>query len=449
MWPRVSCYMDCNQPRKNCVTCSTFGCANWLHEKCCKNNRYSDDDFLCPRCEDLEYRCKNCEKVENVIMCHHCEFMLCPGCFGDVFTTGVTDKYWTCARCDEGVSRAKNIKARLLRIRDESPDSSPSNEIPNEAAIEEPSVSNGDPLPSTSQVQDTRSINQIPDVPSTVPEPQNSGLEYQVEAIIAHRIKTNGSRQFKIKWKGYTDYTWEPEENLATCYETLLEYIDRFPLTLERTRIEPVISNLGGSAPSYTYNRDNWVTINHVLSAIDSNKHSKTYAANIGFAVFSQLSNEDKIYVLLYENHFYCFLHVVKLQKCFIADSSNLCATERYQDLSELIGASLTPVPVRAWIKADHCGSDAVMIALKLSVNYKSKVFADPIDLTGDKLLSSIKKVMHKHKSSSMNNVSRCTIGESAHCKICNKPFKYRNMKALKGHVRLCHKMNWLNYDQL
>jgi hypothetical protein len=38
--------------------------------------------------------------------------------------------------------------------------------------------------------------------------------EYTVERIVAERTKADGKKEYKIKWKGYTLQTWEPEKNI-------------------------------------------------------------------------------------------------------------------------------------------------------------------------------------------------------------------------------------------
>lgn len=37
--------------------------------------------------------------------------------------------------------------------------------------------------------------------------------EYQVEKIVDHKF-LKGAVQYKVKWMGYDDQSWEPEENL-------------------------------------------------------------------------------------------------------------------------------------------------------------------------------------------------------------------------------------------
>ena len=58
------------------------------------------------------------------------------------------------------------------------------------------------------------------------PEPvvTSQGLEYEVEEILDHKL-VRGKKKFLIRWKGYSDNTWEPEENLENAQEALRDYL--------------------------------------------------------------------------------------------------------------------------------------------------------------------------------------------------------------------------------
>ena len=49
--------------------------------------------------------------------------------------------------------------------------------------------------------------------------------EYEVEKIIGRgSVKDNGNVMYKVKWKGFNEDTWEPEENLAGCKHLIREF---------------------------------------------------------------------------------------------------------------------------------------------------------------------------------------------------------------------------------
>ena len=57
-------------------------------------------------------------------------------------------------------------------------------------------------------------------------------LEYEVEAILAHRYRGTRNRKasYLVAWKGYgpEHNTWEPEENLRNAPESLADYWSRW-----------------------------------------------------------------------------------------------------------------------------------------------------------------------------------------------------------------------------
>ena len=50
--------------------------------------------------------------------------------------------------------------------------------------------------------------------------------EYEVEAILSHRLHKNCETTYLIKWKGYdsSENSWEPESNLTNAEEELDDY---------------------------------------------------------------------------------------------------------------------------------------------------------------------------------------------------------------------------------
>ena len=65
--------------------------------------------------------------------------------------------------------------------------------------------------------------------PSEVEQPvfdTAQGQEFEVEAILSHRIGRRNKIEFLIRWKGFdiSDDTWEPESNLENCPLLLAEY---------------------------------------------------------------------------------------------------------------------------------------------------------------------------------------------------------------------------------
>lgn len=64
-----------------------------------------------------------------------------------------------------------------------------------------------------------------------LPDEQNtkeSLKEFEVEKIIEVHFKKNGTREFLIRWKGFStaDDTWEPEKNL-NCPELIAKFMQK------------------------------------------------------------------------------------------------------------------------------------------------------------------------------------------------------------------------------
>ena len=47
--------------------------------------------------------------------------------------------------------------------------------------------------------------------------------EYIVEKVVNKRVGTNGNIEYLLKWKGFTEETWEPKENL-NCIKLIEDY---------------------------------------------------------------------------------------------------------------------------------------------------------------------------------------------------------------------------------
>jgi hypothetical protein len=59
--------------------------------------------------------------------------------------------------------------------------------------------------------------------PEPPPELIEGEDEYKVDSITDH-MKRGKGQQYLVKWKGYSDKTWEPEANLKNASEVLKDY---------------------------------------------------------------------------------------------------------------------------------------------------------------------------------------------------------------------------------
>ncbi|ETI39181.1 hypothetical protein F443_15195 [Phytophthora nicotianae P1569] len=76
-----------------------------------------------------------------------------------------------------------------------------------------------------------KEVNEYPSRPKTrlTWEPDRLAGEYEVEAILDDRMPLSTSteravREFKVKWVGYEEPTWEPSSNLS-CGGLLYDYL--------------------------------------------------------------------------------------------------------------------------------------------------------------------------------------------------------------------------------
>ena len=64
--------------------------------------------------------------------------------------------------------------------------------------------------------------------------------KYEVKAILDKKIKRNGV-QYRVKWKGYEETTWEPTSNLGQARDAVKDFERR---------------NVGGNEPSNRHDND-------------------------------------------------------------------------------------------------------------------------------------------------------------------------------------------------
>ena len=48
--------------------------------------------------------------------------------------------------------------------------------------------------------------------------------EYEVEKILDHAITAENYLYYLVKWMGYDDPTWEPEDHLKNCPDAIEDY---------------------------------------------------------------------------------------------------------------------------------------------------------------------------------------------------------------------------------
>ena len=61
----------------------------------------------------------------------------------------------------------------------------------------------------------------------------SEGPTYAVDNLLQHRVTSDGTLEFRVKWFGYTKRTWEPRRNIPE--ELILRYFVQHRRTLRKT----------------------------------------------------------------------------------------------------------------------------------------------------------------------------------------------------------------------
>ena len=69
-------------------------------------------------------------------------------------------------------------------------------------------------------------------------------IEYEVEQVLDSKLH-HGKLQYLVKWIGYNEPSWEPEENLEHAKDTVNDFYRLHPgaprrLSIPRTRLRPI-----------------------------------------------------------------------------------------------------------------------------------------------------------------------------------------------------------------
>lgn len=129
---------------------------------------------------------------------------------------------------------------------------------------------------------------------------QKKDLYFTVAKILDHRNTSKG-RTFLIQWKNYptSTATWEPEEHLDGCYDSLQTYCEQYGL--EWSKIE---GKVGATSDVTTLNENNWVKPSEIVKAF--HKFQEGFAANITVEVWDELRTVNTIYIVPFEAHCCC-----------------------------------------------------------------------------------------------------------------------------------------------
>lgn len=151
-------------------------------------------------------------------------------------------------------------------------------------------------------------------------------IDFVVRGCMDHSDE-DGSRKFKILWSDYS-WTWEPQENLSNCAESVNLYCEQNDLELLE-----VAERVGGAVGSGLHNTSLWLTMQMVLSTIRIFEKKGASLPIVAWAKGLEVS-QDMIVVWLVKNHFYVVL-LTSTRGNFIADGQNFCISNPQEEIEE------------------------------------------------------------------------------------------------------------------
>lgn len=175
-------------------------------------------------------------------------------------------------------------------------------------------------------------------------------------------------REFLVKWLGYRERTWEPEENLAGSFDVLQRF-----LRTKRMRVSTVKPIGGAIELSRNVNPELWVEPKKVLDFVAIHRKRTQYQFEIDIAEFGGALGQDRIELLLVNQHYYVVL-TRQGQGLVIADGLNSYQHSPgvRQMIDALLGKPARPISYDQQPGVDHCGLAASLIILEMLKHLKN-----------------------------------------------------------------------------
>lgn len=254
-------------------------------------------------------------------------------------------------------------------------------------------------------------------------------LYYPVEKILDVRYKDNNTREFLIKWKGWSavESTWEEEHHLDGCLPVLQKFCELKQIRYSR------IEGFVGATPSSSLNEKNWVKPTSIKNAILGFKKNPT---TLNVEVWDSLRKQDSLYIVPFEGHCYVVLHYVDTNFGYIADGSNLYLEDKevQKDLSDEMNIILIPRKFNQQHAVDHCGSSAVVIGIEMIEHYRMNIKPDTITAE-PRLYKRIKNFFHPEASNPIEHRNPSEFQTPLICEVCGKRFAKGKQKNYKCHI--------------
>lgn len=266
-------------------------------------------------------------------------------------------------------------------------------------------------------------------------------LYFDVSSIMGHKLSDSG-REFLVSWKptgrGSTKTThrpsWEPEKNLDGAIDILQQYCRENSLAY--SEIEGL---MGADETEEDARVKNWVSMEKVLSTLEKYRISFRVRSTIKAEEWTEFGQEDKLFYLKYGPHCFVLLYIASKETAYIADGGNVFRRNFTisQEIKELLDIRLISLPFRQQVKADYCGSSAILIGIELL-----RLYDQGMSYTEVFCSKSMRRMLTTllHKAESKSTVAPLGIVEQRlYCETCGKSYRQTQRKALKLHIRRAH----------
>lgn len=271
--------------------------------------------------------------------------------------------------------------------------------------------------------------------------------EYMVERIEKHRTR-NGSVSYLVKWLDYNESTWEPEINLKNSYDTLEAYKEKNKLGKPVYK-RPVTATVGAIKPHVeSINQANWVKPTMVIGAIEKYR-PRRFKNTIEVRLLdtsaendANLSEEDVIYVVPFNNHAYVILDKKSENEAILVDGANIAIGDEtlVNKMCGWIGRPIRVVEYKGQRGVDHCGSSAAAIAIELERIYHNQEQIPEVIRPTKDIRDQIIRIFHKEPSKAIEtNRSIMDRRDRLECpNKCGYSAESWKRGGFFAHVRLC-----------
>lgn len=292
-----------------------------------------------------------------------------------------------------------------------------------------------------------------------MPRQRLNGDNYEVEAILNHRIRTTDKALlFKIKWLGYSERrsTYEPAKMLCGSKDLVDAYLESLDSATSsqllkyrhewNKRMKENHHDEQDQDQDSENSNPNYVSLDTILVYVDSYMASRNNPLNLMVEQYVDWFDEeqDKLYILEHLQHYYVLLWHSK--QVYLVDGANLSLETGYRrKVEKLIGAKVVPLTVlHTQSQTGQCGSSAITICLELIRLLTSNEFSvdKPIKETRglrDQLVAKLHPVREEflQPKRPINELMK-EIRDTNKCDICETTFKSR--RALSLHKSRSHK---------